>query len=113
MGPWAGVLEMRTDLESLNVAYDERSGLGREGSGEQTQQTLVRNIVPEYLELWGFPGGSVVKNPPVKSRDIRDVGLIPGLGRSPGRGHGNSPVFLPDESPWTKEPGGATVHGVR
>ena len=35
----------------------------------------------------GFPGGSVVKNPPANAED---VGLIPGLGRSPGEGNGNS-----------------------
>ena len=31
----------------------------------------------------------VAKNPPANAGDIRDVGLIPGSGRSPGRGHGN------------------------
>ena len=31
----------------------------------------------------------VVKYPSVKAGDLRDVGLIPGLGRSPGRGHSN------------------------
>ena len=31
----------------------------------------------------------VVKNPPAQAGDIRDVGLIPELGRSPGGGHGN------------------------
>ena len=31
----------------------------------------------------------VVKNPPTNAGDIRDVGLIPGWGRSPGGGHGN------------------------
>ena len=31
----------------------------------------------------------VVKNPPANAEDIRDVGLIPGLGRSPGRGNDN------------------------
>ena len=36
-----------------------------------------------------------------------DLGLTPGLGRSPGEGHGNPlQVFLPGESPWTEEPGG-------
>ena len=30
----------------------------------------------------------VVKNPPVNARDTGDVGLIPGLGRSPGAGNG-------------------------
>ena len=31
----------------------------------------------------------VVKNPPVNAGDIRDVGSIPGLGRSLGEGNGN------------------------
>ena len=30
-----------------------------------------------------------VKKLPVKAGDLRDVGLIPGLGRSAGGGHGN------------------------
>ena len=34
----------------------------------------------------GFPGGSVVKNPPANAGD---VGLISGSGRSPGEGNGN------------------------
>ena len=32
----------------------------------------------------------VVKNPPVNAGDVRDVGSMPELGRSPGGGHGNS-----------------------
>ena len=31
----------------------------------------------------------VVKNPPTSVGDIRDMGSTPGLGRSPGGGHGN------------------------
>ena len=31
----------------------------------------------------------VVKNLPANTGDIRDVGLIPGSGRSPGEGHGH------------------------
>ena len=37
----------------------------------------------------GFPSGVVAKNPPANARDEKDVGLIPGLGRSPGGGNGN------------------------
>ena len=32
----------------------------------------------------------MVKNPPVNAGDLRDMGLIPVSGRSPGGGHGNS-----------------------
>ena len=37
----------------------------------------------------GSPVALVVKNPPAYAGDVRDAGLIPGLKRSPGRGHGN------------------------
>jgi len=41
----------------------------------------------------------VIKNLPASIGDIRDAGSIPGLGRSPGGGHGNPLlVFLPGES---------------
>ena len=33
------------------------------------------------------------------ARDAGDVGLIPGLGRSPGGGHGNSPHYSCLENP--------------
>ena len=87
VGYWAmaRILEMRTDLESLNGAYDEKNGLGREVSGEQTQQILVRNIVPEYLELWGFPGDSVVKNPACQCRRYKRCGFDPWVGKIPWR----------------------------
>ena len=31
----------------------------------------------------------MVKNPPANARDAKDVDLIPGVGGSPGGGHGN------------------------
>ena len=37
----------------------------------------------------GFPGSTVVKNALTNAGDTRDVGSIPGLGRSPGEGNGN------------------------
>ena len=39
--------------------------------------------------FWASQVALVVKNPPASAGDIRDVGLIPGLGRAPGGGHGN------------------------
>ena len=36
----------------------------------------------------------MVKNPPA---NVGDVDSIPGSGRSPGKGNGNLPVFLPEE----------------
>ena len=48
----------------------------------------------------------MVKNPPANAGDIRDMGLIPGLGRSPGGGHGNPLQCSCWRIPWTEEPGG-------
>ena len=39
--------------------------------------------------MLGFPGGTMVKNPPANAGDARDVVLIPALGRSSGEGKGN------------------------
>ena len=47
----------------------------------------------------GFPGGSVVGNLPANAGDTRDLGSIPGLGRSPGGRNG------------TEEPGGLQSKG--
>ena len=63
-------------------------------------------------DVQGFPGGTRLKNQPAKAGDIRDVGLIPGSGRSPRGGHGNSLQYswlenLMDRGAWE-----ATVHGV-
>ena len=60
----------------------------------------------------GFPGGSVVKNPPANAGDAGDVGSIPRSGRSPVRGNGNPFQYsclenLMDGGAWP-----ATVHDV-
>ena len=36
-----------------------------------------------------FPGGVCGKEPTANTGDIKDVGSIPGSGRSPGGGHGD------------------------
>ena len=43
----------------------------------------------------GFPGSAVVKNPPAKAGDVRDLGSTPGSGRSPGGGNGNPLWIIP------------------
>ena len=47
----------------------------------------------------GFLGGSVVKNSPANVGDKRDLGLIPGLRRSPGEGKSNSLQYSCLENP--------------
>ena len=60
----------------------------------------------------GYPGGAVIKNLSVNVRESRDVGLIPGIGRSSGGGNSNPLQYsclenLIDRGAWW-----ATVHGV-
>ena len=54
----------------------------------------------------------VVKNPVVKAGDIRNVGLIPGSGKSPGGGHGNPLQFSCLENPMDRGAWWAAVHRV-
>ena len=53
----------------------------------------------------GFPGGAVVKKPPSKTGDTRDVGSIPGLGRSLGGKNGNPLQYSTRKILWLEEPG--------
>ena len=57
-------------------------------------------------------GALVVKNPPASAGDQRDVGLIPGSGRSPGGGNGNSLQYSCLKSSMGRGAWEATVHGV-
>ena len=41
----------------------------------------------------------VVKNPPANAGDTREVGLVPGWGRSPGKGNGNTLQYSCLENP--------------
>ena len=59
--------------------------------------------------IWGFQGGSVVKNPPDNARDL---GSIPESGRSPGVGNGNPFQYSSLENSMDWEAWWATVHGV-
>ena len=76
----------------------------------------------KYLSIYyfifvirGFPGGSVVKNLPANAGDIRDTGLIPGLGGSPveerSPGMETHSHILAWRIPWTEEPGGLQSMG--
>ena len=54
----------------------------------------------------------MVKNPPADAGDIRDMGLIPGLGRSPGGGQGNLLHYSCLENSMDRGAWWAIVHGV-
>ena len=62
--------------------------------------------------MWGFPGGTSGKEPPANAGDMRDIGLIPGSGRSPGGGHGNPLQYSYLENPTDRGAWWTTVHRV-
>ena len=70
--------------------------------------TSVQHSDSQLLKvvLSGFPGSSAGKE---SACNVGDVGLIPGLGRSPGEGNGNplQSVFLPGKSLGQRD------HGVK
>ena len=85
------------------------------------KQLEISNEVKYTLTIWprneylgihtrGFPGGSVVKNPPASTGD---VGLIPWLGRCPGEGNGNLFWYSRLGNPMDRGAWWATVHGGR
>ena len=67
-----------------------------------------------YVDIMGFPGGTVVKNPStnIGDREAGDMVSIPGSGRSPGVGNDNPCQYsclgnTMDRGAWQ-----ATVHGI-
>ena len=61
-----------------------------------------------------FPGGTVVKNLPANAGDARDVGSIPGLGRSSGVGNDNSLQYsCPENSHGQRSPVGYSAWGLK
>ena len=50
----------------------------REGLGVPERKKKFRRVILKFINIWDFPGGPVVKNPPANAGD---TGLIPGPGR--------------------------------
>ena len=59
--------------------------------------------------IMGFPGDSVVKNPPANAGD---TGLIPGPGRSPREGNSNPLKYSCLGNPMDRGVWQATIHGT-
>jgi len=57
-----------------------------------------------YRTFRSLPGGAVIKNLPANAGDIRHMGSIPGLGRSPEVGNAIHSSILAWRMLWTVEP---------
>ena len=63
------------------------------------------------IGLPGFPGGASGKEP-ANAGDLRDVGSIPGLRRSPREGHGNTIQYSCLENPMDRGAWQAAFHRI-
>ena len=70
---------------------------------DEAHELAFSNTLP------GFPGGSVVKNPPTNAGE---AGLIPGSGRSHGEGSGNSLQYSCLGNPMDRGAWQDTVYGL-
>ena len=78
----------------------------------QDNQKLFRIIFIWYSRTRASQVAQRVKNPPANSGDARDAVSIPGLGRSPGGGHGNPLQYSCLGNPMDRGVWQATAHGV-
>ena len=81
-------------------------------SRETAAQYLKVHIFGQRQIVQGFPGGSVVKNPPINAGDAREAGSIPRSESSPAVGNGSLLQYSClgksiDRGTWW-----ATVHGA-
>ena len=78
------------------------------GVGYHTQYVLNLKV----LSTGASQVAQVVKNLPAHAGAAGETGLIPGSGRSPGGGNGNSLQYSCLENPMDRGAWWATVHGV-
>ena len=107
---WDGWMALLTQWTWVWVNSGSWWWTGRPGvlHGVAKSRTWLSN----WTELQGFPGGSVAKSPPAIAGDARDLCLIPGLGRSPGEGNGNTLQYSCLENPMDRGVWQATAHGI-
>ena len=67
---------------------------------------------PTACISWASQAALVVKNLPANAGDVRDVGLVPGSGRSPGEGSGTPLQYSCRENPMDSGVLWATFHRV-
>ena len=74
--------------------------------------TSIVSFNPPYSSLWASQTALVVKNSPANSGDVRDTGLIPGSGRSPGGGHSYPLSYSCLVNPMDRGPWRVSILGV-
>ena len=84
-----------TELSAVGTYLESISGVLK----SIHQDAHIYKFGVTKLCSWGFPGGLVVKNLPTSAGDTGDMGLFPGMGRSPRGGNGNPCQYSHLENP--------------
>ena len=75
---------------------------------DNSNKILIEFLISNYYgRIKGSQVVLMVKNPPASAGDVRETDLIPGLGRSPGEGHGNPLQYSCLEKPMERGAGRA------
>ena len=120
---WVGKIPWRRKWQPTPVflpgkSHGQRSLVGCSPRGHKELDTTERLTLTYFLwgaalPYLGFPGGaSGVKNLPASEGDLRDLGSIPVLGRSPGEGNGNPLQYFCLENLMDREAWRSAVCGV-
>ena len=100
-------------LQTKGLGARESGGKEHEGRGggvalREAAHYSVKNSSPRQ----GFPGGTVVKNPPANAGDVRHVSSTLGSQRSSGGGYGNPLQYSCLGNPMDRGACWATVHRI-
>ena len=101
------------NLSHINLILDQPEELGTEKFCFSLTKCIDDQSSIIQLVRWASQVALVVKNLPANEADVRDVGLIPGLGRSPGGGNGNPLQDSCLENPMDRGAWQAVVHGIK
>ena len=116
--PWVGKIPWRkawqpTPLFLLEESpWREEFAVGATVYGLQRVEHNWDHTQHIYTEIGASQVTLVVKNLSVNVGDIRETGLIPGTGRSPGIGHDNPLQYSCQENPIDRGAWEATVHRI-
>ena len=111
---WEDLLEKEMATHSSILAWripwmEELGGLQSTGS-QRVGHDWATSL--HFNRLVGFPGGASGEESICNAGDIKDVGSIPGLGRSRQEGNGNPLQCFCLENPMDRRAWRAAVHGV-
>ena len=123
---WSVALLQQASV-SLVLHPQIQSTMGRKYSGKKMSKEFPKgklefamhwwlftlHCIYTYLcSIWGFLGGTMVKNSPTNAGGAGDLDSIPGSERSPGEGNGNPLQYSCLGNPMDRGAWWATVHGV-